>query len=90
MTVIYLPIPDFGVPPVENLKREVANAYEYSLQGKNIAIHCQAGIGRTGTFAACLARQALGLSGDEAIQWVRRWISRGIETLEQEQLVRSF
>ena len=90
MTVLHLPIPDFGVPPIEELKQNVTEVHEYSLQGRNIAIHCQAGIGRTGTFAACLARRTLGLTGDEAIRWVRKWIQGGIETQEQEKLVRSF
>jgi len=90
LTVIYLPIPDFGVPEQDELERDVTAALGYSLEGKNIAIHCQAGIGRTGTFAACLAKRTLGLSGDEAIDWVRQWIPGGIETSEQEQLVRSY
>ncbi|HLE52812.1 MAG TPA: protein-tyrosine phosphatase family protein [Anaerolineales bacterium] len=90
LTVIYLPIPDFGVPERDELERDVTAALGYSLEGKNIAIHCQAGIGRTGTFAACLAKRTLGLTGDEAIVWVRQWIRGGIETFDQEQLVRSF
>ena len=90
LTVIHLPFPDFGVPEQDELERTVTAAVEYSLEGKNIAVHCQAGIGRTGMFTACLARRTLGLSGDEAIKWVRQRIPGGIETQEQEQMVRSF
>src|SRR3972149_9683101 len=82
LTVVHLPIPDFGVPEHGELERDVTAALGYSLEGKNIAIHCQAGIGRTGTFAACLAKRTLGLTGDEAIVWVRQWIRGGIETFD--------
>src|SRR5262245_18604673 len=43
--------------------------------------------GRTGLFTASLAKRCLGLSGAEALQWVRRFIPRAVETPEQQQLV---
>jgi protein-tyrosine phosphatase len=43
--------------------------------------------GRTGLFMAYLAKRCLGLSGAEALQWVRRFIPRAVETPEQQQLV---
>jgi len=44
-------------------------------------------VGRTGLFAACLARRVLGLSGEDAIRWVRRFIPEAVETSEQWQMV---
>jgi hypothetical protein len=38
-------------------------------------------------FAALLARALLGLSGEEAIQWIRRYIEGAVETTEQRQFV---
>jgi len=38
-------------------------------------------------FAACLAKQILGLSGEEAIKWVRHYIDGAVETAEQKQLI---
>jgi hypothetical protein len=43
--------------------------------------------GRTGLFMAYLAKRCLGLSGAEALQWVRRFIPRAVETPEQQRLV---
>jgi protein-tyrosine phosphatase len=85
--VIHLPIRDFGVPSNDKLIRAVNAVIAYAQTGRNIAIHCSAGIGRTGLFVALLAKQVLSLSGDEAIAWVRQYISGAVETAEQRQLV---
>ena len=85
--VIHLPIPDFGVPPNGDLVRAVNAVIEYAQTGRNIAIHCSAGIGRTGLFVALLAKQVLGFSGEEAIAWARKYIPGAVETVEQRQLV---
>jgi len=85
--VIHLPIPDFGVPSNGGLVRAVNAVIAHAQTGRNIAIHCSAGIGRTGLFVALLAKHVLGFSGEEAIVWVRRYIPGAVETPEQEQLV---
>jgi protein-tyrosine phosphatase len=85
--VLYLPIPDFGVPAKEDLERGVQSTIEQARAGQHIAIHCSAGIGRTGLFTACLAKYVLGLSGEEAIAWIRHYIPGAIETPIQRQLV---
>jgi hypothetical protein len=36
---------------------------------------------------ASLAKRVLGLSGEEALQWVRHDIPRAVETVEQQRLV---
>ena len=85
--VIHLPIPDFGVPSNGGLVRAVNAVIAHAQTGRNIAIHCSAGIGRTGLFVALLAKQVLGFSGEEAIAWVRQYIPWAVETAEQRQLV---
>lgn len=85
--VIHLPIADFSIPSAEELVDAVNKTIECARTGRNVAIHCSGGIGRTGTFAACMARKLFDLSGDQAITWVRGYITSAVETSEQEQLV---
>jgi protein-tyrosine phosphatase len=85
--VIYLPIADFSIPSIEELARAVEQTIECARTGRNVAIHCSGGIGRTGTFAACIARKLFHLPADQAIAWVRKYITNAVETAEQEQLV---
>jgi protein-tyrosine phosphatase len=88
--VIHFPIPDFGVPLKEDLEHFAQKTIKCAKKGHNIAIHCSAGIGRTGLFAAYLAKQVLGLSGEEAINWVRQYIDGAVETDEQMQLITEY
>src|SRR5437867_8375368 len=81
--VLYLPIPDFSVPTKDDLEQAVQRTIDYAQAGHNIVVHCSAGIGRTGLFMATLAKQVLGLSGSEALQWIRCYIPRAVETPEQ-------
>ena len=85
--VLYLPMPDFSVPAKDDLEQAVQHTIAYAQAGHNIVIHCSAGIGRTGLFTAYLARRVFGLSGAEALQWVRRFMPRAVETPEQQRLV---
>jgi protein-tyrosine phosphatase len=85
--VLYLPIPDFSVPAKDDLEQAVQHTIAYAQAGQHIVIHCSAGIGRTGLFMAYLAKLCLHFSGAEALQWVRHYIPRAVETPEQQRLV---
>jgi len=90
MEVIHLPIPDFGVPSLPALEQAVQVALERAQQGKNIVVHCYAGLGRTGMFLACLARRAFGMTGEQAVEWVRSHLSPAIETPGQIRVIHEF
>ncbi len=85
--VLYLPIPDFGVPAKEDLAQVVTSTIVYAQAGHHRVVHCSAGIGRTGLCMAYLAKRVLGLAGEEALQWGRHDIPRAVETADQQRLL---
>jgi protein-tyrosine phosphatase len=80
-------MPDFSVPTKDDLEQAVQHTIAYAQAGHHIVIHCSAGIGRTGLFMAFLAKQVLGLSSAEALQWIRSYIPHAVETPEQQRLL---
>ncbi len=86
-------IRDMDVPKEAELQefqamvREVIGNLE---RGRNVAVHCRGGLGRTGTVAACVL-VALGRhTADEAIGVVRTARKGTVQTKEQEDYVRRF
>jgi len=88
LDVIHLPIPDHHRPQdLPAFQRALDDVSDMAQAGQNIAVHCLAGIGRTGTFLACLAQQTLGLDGRGALQWVRESVPGAVENQGQERFV---
>ncbi len=85
--VIHVPIPDFQVPPLEEFQFALESTLNAAYQGRTVAIHCHAGVGRTGTLAAGLAKVIFGISGAEAVAWVRQFIPTAVENELQYQFV---
>ena len=91
-------ITDFGIPGLDALRATLADIESSVSAGGLVYLHCRAGIGRTGTVAACwLVNQGLG--GDEALGLLmRKWQAvhkRGLaphtpETEGQRQFVRQW
>jgi protein-tyrosine phosphatase len=80
--VIHFPIQDFGTPDPLELNALANRVLRAARAGDNLAIHCSAGIGRTGMLLAVMARIQFGYSGGEAIQWVRRFVPYAVEGLQ--------
>ena len=72
LTVLPLPIPNYGVPISGRLPEVLRQAQAQAAQGRNLLIHCSAGLGRTALFATLLARSVLGLSGPDALACLGR------------------
>ena len=93
MEVIQFPINDHDIPPEEDkdgLKKMLEEALARVMAGHHLVIHCYAGIGRTGMFAALLAQMALDCPPEDSIAWVRDYVNGAIETTEQHQYVLNF
>lgn len=54
MEFLSFPIPDMNVPDRHGFRAFVRDIHRRLDQGSNVAIHCRAGIGRTGLAACCI------------------------------------
>lgn len=88
----HFPIRDFSVPDdhVRARWRDAnADLHQRLDAGETIAIHCRAGLGRTGVAAAMILIER-GLAPDQAIRLVRRSRPGAIETAEQQDWVAAY
>lgn len=68
---LHHPITDFGIPTVEGLRATLADIEAAVAGGGLVYLHCRAGIGRTGTVAACLLVNQ-GYSANEALDLLQQ------------------
>ena len=89
LTAVHLPVADFTPPSPVQLDQGVAAIERAVAAGQRVAVHCGAGLGRTGTLLACyLVKRGFGPA--EAIARMRALRPGSIETPAQEAAVIEF
>jgi protein-tyrosine phosphatase len=86
---IRFPIADYTGPELHAFSKVVDQVAGYLRAGANMAVHCNAGVGRTGVMTSCIVRDVTQLPAKEAIAYVRKHMQTNM-TDEQIRLVERF
>jgi atypical dual specificity phosphatase len=89
LLVFHEPMEDMEAPTQEQLDRCVSAILKANAKNMGVAVHCGAGLGRTGVVLAAYF-VAKGMSAQNAIARVRRLRPGSIETDEQAEAVEHF
>ncbi len=86
---IRFPFADYTSPDLHKISKVVDKAAGYLRAGANVAVHCNAGVGRTGVMTCCIIRDVMKLPAQEAIDYVKQHMQTKM-TDEQMRLVGRF
>ena len=81
---------NYTAPTADQLKTALDIITEAKKSGQVVAVHCAAGLGRTGTLVACYLIQDEGLSAIDAMRRVRFLRPGSIESKKQEMAIFHF
>lgn len=86
---VHFPIDDMGIPTPRRAAAIVQDVIESISRSEPVALHCKAGLGRTGTMLACCL-VALGQDPSECILAIRRICPNYIQRQRQERFIHDF
>jgi len=89
LLLVHVPVTDMEAPTLEQLETCVSAIERANANKMGVAVHCGAGLGRTGVVLAAYFVQQ-GTSAREAITHVRKLRPGSIETEEQADVVHQF
>jgi atypical dual specificity phosphatase len=87
---IHVPIEDMTPPAQEQIDQCMAAIEKAYANKMGVAVHCGAGLGRTGTILACWLVHHESLPARDAIARIRRLRPNSIETVEQEDAIAEY
>lgn len=80
--VTRFPIADLTKPVYHEVTALVEDLQSRLAAGERLVIHCNAGVGRTGTIAACVVCAAMNMDGDGAIEHIQQYMK--IDLVEEQ------
>ena len=89
LQALHVPLIDFGTPSLDQIDRCVAFIRDQNEAGNAVAVHCFAGVGRTGTVIAAWLTTT-GLDPEDAILELRRLRPGSVETGGQMDAVKAY
>ena len=89
LMVVNVPVPDMEPPTARQIELVLQTIAKANSSNLGVAVHCSAGLGRTGTFLAAYF-VSRGLTARDAVGKVRDLRPGSIETTEQERAIESF
>ena len=89
MVFTHEPVEDYGVPSLAQMRRIVEVIAEHEERSQKVLVHCQAGLGRAGTVAACAMWRVMA-EPEGAMAMVRYLRPGAIQSERQETFIVSF
>lgn len=89
LLAVSVPVPDMAAPSLRQLDHILATVKRANESNMGVAVHCAAGLGRTGTVLAAYF-VTTGLAPRDALRKVRELRPGSVETLDQERAVEQY